>query len=56
MTKENIPQAMAGWILDSGFGVISFLLVVNILLLLAGNVMEYRQSSRSWHRFFSPWR
>lgn len=40
MTSENIPQAMAGWILDSGFGVISFLLVVNILLLLAGNVME----------------
>jgi C4-dicarboxylate transporter DctM subunit len=40
MTSENIPQAMAGWILDSGFGIISFLLVVNILLLLAGNVME----------------
>jgi C4-dicarboxylate transporter DctM subunit len=40
MTSENIPQAMAGWILDKGFGVISFLLVVNVLLLLAGNVME----------------
>ncbi|MBC3831749.1 TRAP transporter large permease subunit [Undibacterium amnicola] len=40
MTSENIPQAMAAWILDSGFGMISFLLVVNILLLLAGNVME----------------
>ena len=40
MTSENIPQAMAGWILDSGFGMVSFLLVVNILLLLAGNVME----------------
>ncbi|MFA9274899.1 MAG: TRAP transporter large permease [Candidatus Aquirickettsiella gammari] len=40
MTSENIPQAMAGWILDSGFGMISFLLVVNVLLLLAGNVME----------------
>lgn len=40
MTSENIPQAMAGWILDSGFGMISFLFVVNILLLLAGNVME----------------
>ncbi len=40
MTSENIPQAMAGWILDKGFGVIGFLLVVNILLLLAGNVME----------------
>jgi C4-dicarboxylate transporter DctM subunit len=40
MTSEGIPQAMAGWILDKGFGVISFLLVVNVLLLLAGNVME----------------
>ena len=40
MTSEGIPQAMAGWILDKGFGIISFLLVVNILLLLAGNVME----------------
>ena len=40
MTSENIPQAMAGWIMDKGFGIISFLLVVNILLLLAGNVME----------------
>jgi len=40
MTSENIPQAMASWIMDKGFGMISFLLVVNVLLLLAGNVME----------------
>ncbi|NHZ88851.1 TRAP transporter large permease subunit [Massilia sp. CCM 8733] len=40
MTSEGIPQAMAAWITDQGLGVISFLLVVNILLLLAGNVME----------------
>jgi C4-dicarboxylate transporter DctM subunit len=40
MTSENIPQAMAGWIMDKGFGQITFLLVVNVLLLLAGNVME----------------
>jgi C4-dicarboxylate transporter DctM subunit len=40
MTSENIPQAMAGWIMDKGFGVVTFLLVVNVLLLLAGNVME----------------
>jgi C4-dicarboxylate transporter DctM subunit len=40
MTSENIPQAMAGWIMDKGFGVITFLLVVNVLLLMAGNVME----------------
>ncbi|MBV7537442.1 TRAP transporter large permease subunit [Duganella sp. sic0402] len=40
MTSENIPQMMAEWITGQGLGVISFLLVVNILLLLAGNVME----------------
>ena len=40
VTSENIPQAMAAWITDSGLGPITFLLVVNILLLLAGNVME----------------
>ena len=40
MTSENIPQAMAEWITGQGLGVISFLAVVNILLLLAGNVME----------------
>ncbi len=40
MTSEGVPQAMADWIIAQGFGWISFLLVVNILLLLAGNVME----------------
>jgi C4-dicarboxylate transporter, DctM subunit len=40
MTSENIPQAMADWMIAQGFGPISFLLVVNLLLLLAGNVME----------------
>ncbi|HEX8611234.1 MAG TPA: TRAP transporter large permease subunit [Telluria sp.] len=40
MTSEGIPQAMAAWITGQGLGVVSFLLVVNILLLLAGNVME----------------
>jgi C4-dicarboxylate transporter, DctM subunit len=40
MTHENIPQQMAAWMLDTGFGVIAFLLVVNILLLMAGNFME----------------
>jgi C4-dicarboxylate transporter DctM subunit len=40
MTHENIPQAMAGWMIDQGLGWITFLLVVNLLLLLAGNVME----------------
>ncbi|MDP2828884.1 MAG: TRAP transporter large permease subunit [Sulfuricellaceae bacterium] len=40
MTHENIPQAMADWLLGEGLGVITFLLVVNVLLLLAGNFME----------------
>ena len=40
MTSENIPQAMAAWISDTGVSWIMFLLFVNVLLLLAGNVME----------------
>ena len=40
MTSEHIPQAMADWMIMQGFGPIVFLLVVNILLLIAGNVME----------------
>src|SRR5512143_1825024 len=40
MTSENIPQALANWMLDKHLGVIAFLLFVNIVLLLAGNVME----------------
>ncbi|MES2149721.1 MAG: TRAP transporter large permease subunit [Pseudomonadota bacterium] len=40
MTNENIPQSMAAWITGQGLGVVGFLLVVNLLLLLAGNVME----------------
>jgi C4-dicarboxylate transporter DctM subunit len=40
MTSENVPQALTAFILDMGLGHIGFLLVVNVLLLLAGNVME----------------
>ena len=40
MTSEQIPQAMSNWITNSGITWITFLLVVNLLLLLAGNVME----------------
>jgi C4-dicarboxylate transporter DctM subunit len=40
MTHENIPQAMSEWILAHGLGVIGFLLVVNLVLLAAGNFME----------------
>jgi C4-dicarboxylate transporter, DctM subunit len=40
MTHEQIPQAMAAWIVEQHFSVWVFLLVVNIILLLAGNVMD----------------
>src|SRR6185312_13404822 len=40
MTHEQIPQEMAAWIIDKHFGVWSFLLVVNLILLAAGNVMD----------------
>ena len=40
MSYENIPQAMADWILAKDLGQVAFLACVNVLLLLAGNVME----------------
>jgi C4-dicarboxylate transporter DctM subunit len=40
MTNENIPQALADWMLGNGLGMIAFLLAVNVILLLAGNFME----------------
>jgi C4-dicarboxylate transporter DctM subunit len=40
LTYENIPQQLAQWMIDQGLGWIAFLLVVNVLLLVAGNVME----------------
>ena len=40
MTNEGIPQSLAQWMLNQGFGVITFLLAVNIILLVAGNFME----------------
>src|SRR5262249_5605194 len=40
MTYEQIPQIMTNWIVERGVGWIEFLLFVNLLLLLAGNVME----------------
>jgi C4-dicarboxylate transporter DctM subunit len=40
MSHENIPQAMADWIIGKDLGVVGFLLLVNVILLLAGNVME----------------
>ena len=40
ITSEQIPQVMADWMLGAGLGPLTFLLIVNVLLLLAGNVME----------------
>jgi C4-dicarboxylate transporter DctM subunit len=40
MTSEQIPQAMTSWMKGSGIGWVEFLLIVNVLLLVAGNVME----------------
>jgi C4-dicarboxylate transporter, DctM subunit len=40
MTSEQIPQELAAWMLDKGLGAVAFLLFVNVVLLLAGNVME----------------
>ena len=40
LTSENIPQEMAAWIVARHFDPWVFLLVVNFVLLVAGNVME----------------
>jgi C4-dicarboxylate transporter DctM subunit len=40
MTSEQIPQQLAAWMLDQGVNWVTFLIFVNILLLVAGNVME----------------
>jgi len=40
MTSEQIPQAMAAWMTAQGFGLIVFLLLINIILLAAGNFMD----------------
>lgn len=40
LTHEQIPQGIADWIVAQGFNWISFLVVVNIVLLIAGTFME----------------
>jgi len=40
LTDENIPHALADWILSNNLGLVGFLLVANILLLIAGNFMD----------------
>jgi C4-dicarboxylate transporter, DctM subunit len=40
LTNENIPNALAGWFLTKHLGPIEFLLIANVMLLIAGNFME----------------
>ncbi len=40
MTHENIPQALGEWMVNAGLNWWMFLILVNILLLAAGNFME----------------
>ena len=40
LTSEQIPQSLAAWINEMGLGAWMFLIVVNVLLLIAGNFME----------------
>ena len=40
LTTEQIPQSIAAWVTDLGLSPWMFLLVVNIVLLIAGNFME----------------
>ena len=40
LAHENIPQEMTNWITGTGLGAIGFLIIANVLLLIAGNFME----------------
>jgi C4-dicarboxylate transporter DctM subunit len=40
LANESVAQQLADWLINMGLGPIAFLLVVNILLLIAGNFME----------------
>ena len=40
LTSEQIPQELTSWITHLGLGPIGFLIMVNLLLLAAGNFME----------------
>src|ERR1700682_5314503 len=40
LTNENIPNALADWILGKDLGWVGFLLLANVLLLIAGNFMD----------------
>ncbi len=40
LTEEQIPQAIAGSMLEANFGPIVFLVIVNVILLIGGQFME----------------
>nr|WP_314582396.1 TRAP transporter large permease [uncultured Pseudomonas sp.] len=40
LTTEQIPQSITRWVVDQGFSPMEFLIVVNIVLLIAGTFME----------------
>jgi len=40
LTVQQIPQALAQWIIDMNFSKVVFLIFINILLLIGGNFME----------------
>ena len=40
LTSEGIPSAMASWMNETGFGVMGFLLIVNLILIGAGMLMD----------------
>ena len=40
LTEEQIPQHIAGLMLEAGYGPIMFLVIVNVLLLIGGQFME----------------
>ncbi|MBL3565380.1 TRAP transporter large permease [Rhodovulum sulfidophilum] len=40
LTDEQVPQKIAGAMLDAGFGKIMFLILVNVILLIGGQFME----------------
>jgi C4-dicarboxylate transporter DctM subunit len=40
LTEEQIPQQIAGSMLDAGFGAVMFLVIVNVILLIGGQFME----------------
>jgi C4-dicarboxylate transporter, DctM subunit len=40
MTSEQIPQAMASWMTTQGLSFVVFMLLVNLILLAAGNFMD----------------